>query len=286
MLTLLRLIILRNWQALLTLFFVTLFSGVGFITLGQLTTNIESSVASETRPLFGADMIISVDGYTGASLYATFAPYLSGEIYTWAERHKFSTTLFDQEGKTGLVKVVAYNGTYPQRGVLKTESFCRSEARGICPEGQEQEQMLPASASQRQQEQNPQSPRSSSPAPLQRSFESQKVSATPELIDRFATGGTITLDGIPVQVIDSILESSDLGFSLGTENHLLILPESLLSGSMLLSSGSRLDYDLLISFRDERRAKVLSDQFESIEALSSYRIRNYEDRSERNLEVA
>ncbi len=52
MLTLLRLIILRNSRALLTLFFVTLFSSVGFITLGQLTTNIESSVASETRPLF------------------------------------------------------------------------------------------------------------------------------------------------------------------------------------------------------------------------------------------
>jgi predicted lysophospholipase L1 biosynthesis ABC-type transport system permease subunit len=54
---------------------------------------------------------------------------------------------------------------------------------------------------------------------------------------------------------------------------------------MLLSSGSRLDYDLLISFRDERRAKVLDDRLESIEALSSYRIRNYEDRSERNLDT-
>jgi predicted lysophospholipase L1 biosynthesis ABC-type transport system permease subunit len=72
-------------------------------------------------------MIISVDGYTGASLYDTFAPYLSGETYTWAERHEFSTTLFDQEGKTGLVKVIAYNGTYPQRGVLRTEKIQDSE---------------------------------------------------------------------------------------------------------------------------------------------------------------
>jgi hypothetical protein len=55
---------------------------------------------------------------------------------------------------------------------------------------------------------------------------------------------------------------------------------------MLLSSGSRLDYDLLISFSDERRAKMLDKQWESIAALSPYRIRNYEDRSERNLEVA
>jgi predicted lysophospholipase L1 biosynthesis ABC-type transport system permease subunit len=55
---------------------------------------------------------------------------------------------------------------------------------------------------------------------------------------------------------------------------------------MLLSSGSRLDYDLLISFADERRAKMLDKQWKSIGSLSSYRIRNYEDRSERNLEVA
>lgn len=97
MLTLLRIIMLKNWRSLAVLFFITVFSSVGFITLGQLTTNIESSVASETRPLFGADMILSVDGYTGASLHDIVAPYLSGETYTWAERHEFSTTLFDTE---------------------------------------------------------------------------------------------------------------------------------------------------------------------------------------------
>ena len=45
-------------------------------------------------------MVISPGGYTGASLITIFAPYLSGETYTWAERHTFSTTLFDREGKT------------------------------------------------------------------------------------------------------------------------------------------------------------------------------------------
>jgi len=279
MLTLLRLIILRNWQSLLTLFFVTLFSGVGFITLGQLTTNIESSVASETRPLFGADLIVSVDGYTGASLHEVFAPYLSGETYTWAERHEFSTTLFDREGKTWLVQVIAYNGTYPQRGILKTEKVEKIEEieKVEKMEGQDQgtgsfvpqddgDGFLPSQEWQEQQ--------------------SQKVSATPELIDRFATGWVITLDGRAISITDSIVESSDIWFSFGTDNHLLILPTEFLSGSMLLSSGSRLDYDLLISFADERRAKVLDDRFESIEVLSSYRIRNYEDRSEQSVAIA
>lgn len=242
MLTLFRLIIFRNWKSLLILFVVILSSSVGFVTLGQLTTNIKASVARETRPLFWADIIIFPEGYTGVSLHDVFAPYLSGESYTWAERHGFSTTLFDHDRKTGLVKVVAYTGSYPQRGILKAEKIGSGE-------------------------------------------NIQKISATPELITRFASGNMISLDGKNIEITEKIVESSDMGFSLGTENHLLILPESLLSGSMLLSSGSRLDYDLLISFSDERRAKILTSKWESIESLSPYRIRNYEDRSERNLEV-
>lgn len=61
----------------------------------------------------------------------------------------------------------------------------------------------------------------------------------------------VTLDGRNLQITAKILESSDLGFSLGTENHLIVLPSDLLSGSLLLSSGSRLDHDLMISFADE-----------------------------------
>lgn len=138
--------------------------------------------------------------------------------------------------------MVTYNGTYPQRGILKTEK-------------------------------------------LENRVTSQMIAATSELITRFASGNIIALDGKKIEITEKIVESSDLGFSLGTENHLLILPESLLSGSMLLSSGSRLDYDLLLSFSDERRAKMLTSKWESIETLSPYRIRNYEDRSESNLEV-
>ena len=41
------------------LFLVILFASTGFITLRQVTTNIDSLVASETRPLFGADLIVS-----------------------------------------------------------------------------------------------------------------------------------------------------------------------------------------------------------------------------------
>ena len=59
MFTLFSRIILSNWRSLMILFLVILFASTGFITLHQVTTNIDSLVASETRPLFGADLIVS-----------------------------------------------------------------------------------------------------------------------------------------------------------------------------------------------------------------------------------
>lgn len=82
-----------------------------------------------------------------------------------------------------------------------------------------------------------------------------------------------------------IIESSDLGFSLGTENHLIILPSRLLSGSTLLSSGSRLSQSLLLSFGDEKRAIIVSEMLKKVLSADMYRIRTYVDRSERNLDT-
>lgn len=56
------------------------------------------------------------------------------------------------------------------------------------------------------------------------------------------------MDERTIRPTATIRKSSELGLSLGSENHLIILPESVLSGSMLLSSGSRLSQDLLLTF--------------------------------------
>lgn len=111
------------------------------------------------------------------------------------------------------------------------------------------------------------------------------MAVTPGLLERFSSGGTILLDGRELQVTEKILESTDLGFSLGTENHLIVLPSKLLSGSLLLSSGSRLDHDLLISFSDERRAIALAKEIKKNLSEELYRVRTYEDRTERNLDT-
>jgi putative ABC transport system permease protein len=187
-------------------------------------------------------MILSPLSFTGQSLSTTITPYLGEEEYTYAERYTFSTTLYDQYGKTGLVKVVAYSWSYPQRWILKTEVYNSW-------------------------------------------IVTQQVLATPELINRFSTWWEITLDERKLTITDRIIESSDIGFSFGTENHLIILPTSLLSGSMLLSSGSRLDHDLLLSFKDEKRVGDIKASLEKNLGWNQFRIRTYEERTNRTLEV-
>lgn len=254
-------IILSNWRSLIILFVVILFASTGFITLRQITNNIESSVASETRPLFGADLIVSPRGYATGDILPLISPYLLWETYQFAERREFSTTLIDREGKAWLIKVVAYSGSYPQRGIMKTEGiqlWKNNEVSGWIFEDSPFSAEWP---------------------------ESRRIWVTPWLIGKFASGGVITIDGRELEITDKILESSDLGFSLGTENHLIVLPSGLLSGSLLLSSGSRLDQDLMITFTDERRASIIAEELKKVLPEELYRIRTYEERTERNLDT-
>jgi predicted lysophospholipase L1 biosynthesis ABC-type transport system permease subunit len=239
MFTLFSRIFLSNWRSLSLLFLIILIASTGFLTLRQITANIEKSVASETRPLFGADILVSPRGYASGDILPLVAESLKGEDYRAAERREFSTTLFDTSGKTWLVQVVAYSGSYPQRGILKLEG---EDVTGW-------------------------------------------VVVTPGLRDKFASWWIIEMDGRKLKIDGIIKESSDLGFSLGTENHLIVLPSSSLSGSNLLSSWSRLDHDLYLTFIDESRAKVVAERIKIILPEELYRTRTYEERTERNLDT-
>lgn len=95
MFTLFSRIFLSNWKSLFLLFFIILIASTGFLTLRQITTNIEKSVASETRPLFGADIVVSPRGYASGDILPLLSSVLSNEAYQAAERREFSTTLFD-----------------------------------------------------------------------------------------------------------------------------------------------------------------------------------------------
>ncbi len=95
----------------------------------------------------------------------------------------------------------------------------------------------------------------------------------------------MSLDGRNIVFTDKIIESSDLGFSLGQENNLIMLPRSLLSGSILMSSGSRLSNSLMLSILDEKERENIYEILKSNPDLSEYRIRSYTERSEQNIDA-
>ncbi len=112
-----------------------------------------------------------------------------------------------------------------------------------------------------------------------------RISVSDDLWNKYLSGWKVTIDGRDILVTDRITRSSDLGFSFANENALIILPQSLLSGSLLISSGSRLDQDLLISLSRERDASEIKASIPA-EAYRDYRIRTYSDQSEQTLDVA
>lgn len=241
MFTLFRLLLIRNWKSLLTLSVVIFFATTAFLVMKLLTTNIEMSVARETKPLFGADLKFSYEWLPPESLLTTFSKYLSGYSYQIAEIREFSSTLFDTTGKPWLVKVIAYNGDYPQRGILETEVLVERDSK-------------------------------------------YRVSASDDIMNKYLSGGILSIDGRDIRITDRIIKSSDLGLGLWGDNALLILPIEMLTGSTLISSGSRLDSDLFVSFARESDAERIKASIDT-DAYPEYRIRTYRERSDRSLET-
>lgn len=225
------------------LFTIIVFTGTLFITLGQLTANTEKEVTSQTRPIFGADIVIRSPSYTGARLIDIFAPSLSWANYSFAEKKEFSTTLFDQKGNIWLVRVVTYSGSYPQRGTLVTKTLAWE------------------------------------------SVERWNLFVNAEILARFASGNSITIDGKSLPVTDIIVESSDIGIGFGTENALVILSENLLSGSLLLSSGSRLESSLLLSFSWQENVQTRANALRSEPRFSPFRIETYTERARDTIDI-
>lgn len=83
MFTLFRLIFLRNIRPITILFLTILLASVGLSFMLLLTRNVENQVSEQTRPLFGADIIVSPREYTPTPIIDQVAPLLSGTLYSW-----------------------------------------------------------------------------------------------------------------------------------------------------------------------------------------------------------
>jgi predicted lysophospholipase L1 biosynthesis ABC-type transport system permease subunit len=76
-----------------------------------------------------------------------------------------------------------------------------------------------------------------------------------------------------------------MGFSFASENSLIILPLESLSGSLLISSGSRLDHDLLVSFARESDTERVATAIKKDEKNKEYKTRTFSENSEQTLDI-
>lgn len=110
------------------------------------------------------------------------------------------------------------------------------------------------------------------------------MSVSDDLWNQYTNSAVVEIDKRQIQITDRIVKSSDLGFGFGTDNSLIILPQTLLSGSLLISSGSRLQSTLFISFSSETEATRVKASIDP-EKYREYQIRTYSERSERSLDI-
>lgn len=104
-----RLLFLSKPGAVFRLFLVFTLALTGFLSVRELTQNVERGVAEEVRPFLGGDVSISTNEPSSGSLLPLVSSRLSGIAYESVEKSDFNTTLFDRDGNTGLVRVIAYS---------------------------------------------------------------------------------------------------------------------------------------------------------------------------------
>ncbi len=109
-----RTLIKTSPRALVILFLMLVFAMTGVLTIRELTDNVEKTVSAEARPYLGGDIALSANSTFTGSLRASAEALLSKENgLKFSEKIDFYTTLFDAEGKSQLVRIVAVDEGYP-----------------------------------------------------------------------------------------------------------------------------------------------------------------------------
>jgi predicted lysophospholipase L1 biosynthesis ABC-type transport system permease subunit len=108
MFTLFRTLVTADPKSILRIFAVFVLAFSGFLLIEQMTENVELAVARQARPFLGADITISTSDALSGSLLEKLKGKLDGSQYQATEKTEFYTTLFDSAGKTGLVRVIAF----------------------------------------------------------------------------------------------------------------------------------------------------------------------------------
>jgi predicted lysophospholipase L1 biosynthesis ABC-type transport system permease subunit len=211
-----------------------------FTMVRQVTSSISVQVSLESRPIYGTDIQVRIPSLAATDTLQYIRSILPTDGVDITLRQQFNTTLINQSGTTSLVRIVAYSGIYPQRGILDIIPIYHTGY------------VLSGAYSYM-----------------------QNLAITKNTYDMYASGGYIDIGGQRIRATHIISASSDNSISFGGDNHLIVLPRDSISGSLLLSSGARLDTSLYIQVAQDRDISSVVRTLQSDTRIGTYDISTY-----------
>ena len=156
----------------------------------------------------------------------------------------FSSTLFDKQGKTALLKFVGTEAGYPYYGDFR-----------FVPSGGKTKTALVATTSE---------------TPSERGFLSDS-----EFLSRFASGGVLPFFGRNLVSEGVVTKSPESGFSFGEDNGTVIVAYSSAVAVPEIKTLSRADFSILAKTKNEKTADSLTEAMRSDVRLSGVRVRSF-----------
>lgn len=207
-------------------FFVAFFV---FLTVDSLSRAVVSQVELEARPVLGADLVVSQNAPFSSGAESAILKHCASYSATCSKRVSFSSTFFDSQGKTALVRVIGAEAGQPYYGDFRVRT----------PDGREFVSV-------------------SEGVPAESGY-----LADPSFVSRFSSGGQLDFFNRKFRLHGEILQSSESSFSFGEENGSVFVSYETAMSLPEISTLSRADFSFLIRTPNESAADRM---FESLRA--------------------
>ncbi len=218
-------------------FFVAFFV---FLTVDSLSRAVVSQVELEARPVLGADLVVTQNAPFSSGAERAILKHCEAYSATCSKRVSFSSTFFDSEGKTALVRVVGAETGQPYYGDFRVRT----------PDGREFASVAEG-------------------VPAESGY-----LADSSFVSRFSSGDELDFFNRKLRLHGEILQSSESSFSFGEESGSVFIPYETAMSLPEISTLSRADFSFLIRTPNE---SVADRMFASLRADSeiSARVRSF-----------
>lgn len=218
-------------------FFVAFFV---FLTVDSLSRAVVSQVELEARPVLGADLLVTQNAPFSSGTESAVFKHCETYSATCSKRVSFSSTFFDSQGKTALVRVVGAQPGQPYYGDFRIRT----------PDGREFASVV----------QN---------VPTASGYLADAAFAA-----RFSSGGELDFFRRKLRQDGEILESSESSFSFGEESGSVFISYETAMSLPEISTLSRADFSILIRTPNEFDADRMLASLRSDGEISA-RVRSF-----------